>query len=407
MPDGMMEIKELFSDTQKTVEALRSDVEGLKGKSADYVDNQKFDKMKADIAAGLEAEQKSMMERLEKVETAGNRPGAPGGPDEAKDAAYNASFVDYLRKGEEGPELKSMATNTAEGGGFMVSPTIRAGIQTRHRRTSPIRMLATVEQFSGASYDVLIDRDDLGYEWAGETGSRSETNTPTVNRISIVLHELSAMPKVSQRMLDVADFDIESWLVGKISDKFARAEATAFVSGNGVNMPKGFLAYDVATDADADRAAGKLQYRATGAAGDFAASAPADVLTRTFYDLQGVYQANASWLMKNTVAADVAVLKDGADQYLLQSMLNTDGQIVRTVQGRPMYVADDMPAKGAGSLSIAVGDFTGYTIADNTNVVILRDPFSAKPNVLFYATKRVGGGITDFDAIKVIKFATS
>lgn len=408
MPDGnITEVKELFSETQKTVEALRSEVEGLKGKSAGYIETDKLDKIKADLAANLEAEQKAMADRLDQIETRAGRPGGVSAADEAKAVEHEKLFGAFLRKGAEPDELKAMATSSQADGGFLVPDKMRAGIQKRHRRTSPVRMVATVESFSGGTYDVLLERGDAGYEWAGEKSTRSETDTPPLARVSIPLHELSAMPKVSQRMLDVADFDVESWLTNYVADRFARAEATAFVSGDGVNRPKGFLAYSTDSAADASRAAETLQYRASGASGAFAASGPADVLVKTFYDLQGVYQANASWMMKNTVAAEVAVLKDGSGQYLLQSMLNSDGQIVRVIQGRPLYLADDMPALGANSLSIAVGDFTAYTIVDNTNVTVLRDPYSAKPHVLFYSTKRVGGGLTDFDAIKLIKFATS
>jgi HK97 family phage major capsid protein len=402
-----MEVKELFSETQKTVEALRSEVEELKGKSADYVVTDKLGKIEADLAANLEAEQKAMADRLDRIETQANRPGGVSAQDEAKAVQHEKLFGAFLRKGSEPDELKAMATSAQADGGFLVPDRMRAGIQKRHRRTSPVRMVATVESFSGGTYDVLMDRDDAGYEWAGEKSSRSETATPTLARVSIPLHELSALPKVSQRMLDVADFDVEAWLIDKVSDRFGRAEATAFVSGDGVNKPKGFLAYAASDAADADRASETLQYRVSGEAGGFASAKPADVLVETFYDLQGVYQENASWMMKNTTAAKVAVLTDGDGQYLLQSMLNTDGQLVRVIQGRPLYLADDMPKIAANSLAIAVGDFSAYTIVDNANVTVLRDPYSSKPNVLFYSTKRVGGGLTDFDAIKLIKFAAS
>jgi len=400
------EVKSLFLDTQKTVEAMRSEVEDLKGKTKDVIDADRLSKMQNDIAEKFSAEQKAMADRLEAVETLANRPGGAG--KDPEDTKRVKLFNDYMRKGNEPEEFKAMATNVQADGGYAVPDAMADGIQKRYRRSSPVRAVANVVSFSGGTYSVLVERGDAGYEWAGETQSRSDTTTPTINKIDITAHELSALPKISQRMLDVADFDVEGWLTGYVADRFGRAEATAFVSGNGVNQPKGFLSYNKAATADDSRAVETLQYRATTGDGAFAASGPADVLVQTFYDLQGEYQANASWMMKNTTAAAVATLKDGDGAYLLQSMLNTDGTIVRTIQGRPMFVADDMPAIASNSFSIAVGDFgMGYTIVDGKAITVLRDPYSSKPNVLFYTTKRVGGGVTDFDAIKLIKFGTS
>lgn len=404
------EVKKLFGKTQTTMEALQAEVEGLKTKSADVVDEERVKRIEADLAEKLTAEQRVVADlkaRLDEIETKANRPGVAGAPS-AEETKHAKLFFDYLRKGTEPDEMKAMATNTQADGGFLVPTAMREGIQKRLRRSSPMRAVATIEQIEGNSYDVLVDRDDAGFEWAGEKSSRGETGTPTVNRISIPLHELSAMPKVSQRMLDDAGFAIDAWLIAYVGDRFARAEAAAFVAGDGVNKPKGFLAYANAATADETRAAETLQFRVTGGSGNFAAESPADVLVHTFYDLQAAYQANASWMMKNTTAARVATLQDGQGAYLLQSMLNSDGSIVRTIQGRPMYLADDMPAIGSNSLSIAVGDFgAGYTIVGGRAFTVLRDPFSAKPFVLFYCTQRVGGGVSDFDAIKLIKFASS
>lgn len=397
------EIKGLFSDTQKTVEALRSDVESLKGKTGDFIDADRHEKMATDLAAKFEAEQAAVLERIDAIETKTNRPGSTGN-EEADE--YATKFREYLRKGDHAAEIKAMGTQVAESGGFMVSDGMREGIQARNRRTSPIEMIASSITFSGGSYDILVERDEPGSGWgASERTVSTETGTPTVNKISIATHDLRAMPKVPQRLLDVADYDVEGFLVGRVNSKFSRDKATAFVSGNGQDRPKGFLSYSMATGADDSRAVETLQYRITGAAGDFASSGPADVLVHTFYDLQGVYQANASWMMKNTTAARVATLKDGSGDYLLQSMLNTDGTIVRTIQGRPMYVADDMPAIADNANSIAVGDFSHYLVVNSPTVSLVRDIYSETPNVLFKFFTRVGGGVTDFDAIKLIRFA--
>jgi HK97 family phage major capsid protein len=399
------EVKGLFSDTQKTIEALRSDVESLKGKSVDLIDVNRHNEMKAELAAKFEAEAKAMAARLAAVETAANR---PGGAQKSADDEYAKKFADFLRSGENEKEIKAMGTRVGESGGLLVSDGMRAGIQSRNYRTSPIEMIATSVTFSGGSYEILVERDEPGSGWgASESTVSTETTTPTINKISIATHDLRAMPKVPQRLLDVSDYDVEGFLVGRVNSKFARDKATAFVSGSGADRPKGFLSYGKSATADATRAVETLQYRATGASGAFATAGPADVLVRTFYDLQGVYQASASWMMKNTTAAEVAVLKDGDGANLLQSMLNTDGTIVRTIQGRPMYVADDMPAIGADAYAIAVGDFSNYLIVNSPTVSLVRDIYTETPNVLFKFFTRVGGGVTDFDAIKLIKFGTS
>ena len=401
----LIEVKELFSSTQKTVEALRGKVEELEGKAADVVDNDTLSKMKADLSALFEAEQKSNSDRLVEVETKLNRPGAPG---EKKDDEYATKFVQYLRDGEGVAEMKAMGTQTAASGGFLVSDGMREGIQSRSRRTSPIEQIASSISFSGGNYEIILERDEPGSGWGdGERTTSTETGTPTVNKISIATHDLRATPRIPQRLLDVSDYDVEGFLIGRVQDKFLRDKAQSFITGSGVDRPKGFLSYSNNNAKDEDRAAETLQYRATGASGAFATAGPADVLIRTFYDLQGMYQANASWMMKNTTAADVSVLKDGDGSYLIQSMLNTDGTIVRTIQGRPVFVADDMPEVGANSLSIAVGDFSNYLVVNSPTVSLVRDIFTQTPNVLFKFFTRVGGGVTDFDAIKLIKFGSS
>lgn len=405
------EIKKLFDDTQRVAQQAKDKADEIAKKSADYVDQDTLKKMKAELAEKIEAQDKlqaDLKARLDEVEVKGNRPGAPGGKTITAD---EKSFRDYLLKGvEPSQEQKAMSTQVSADGGYLAPPTLADGIQKRLRRTSPVRQVANVINLDGGgSYDILVERGDAGFSWAGETQSRSETDTPTINRISIALHELSAMPKISQRLLDTASFDVEGWLTAYVADRFARAEATAFVSGSGLNRPKGFLAYSVATTDDDARAAETLQYRATGADGAFA-NAPngADALVKLFYDLQAQYQANASWMLKNKTMAEVAVLKDTNGAFLLREMLNGDGSLVRTIMGRPAFSADDMPAIASNALAIAVGDFgAGYTIVEGTGLTVLRDPFSAKPHVLFYTTKRLGGGVNDFDAIKLLKFGTT
>jgi HK97 family phage major capsid protein len=212
------------------------------------------------------------------------------------------------------------------------------------------------------------------------------------------------MPKASQRLLDDAAFDIEGWLAGRIADKFARAEAAAFVSGDGVNKPTGFL--DHPKVADASWAWGSLGYVATGTAGDFNATNPADAIVDLVYALDASYRANGTFVMNSKTAGAVRKMKD-ADGRFLWSDGMAAGEPAR-LMGYPVLIAEDMPDIGAGAYAIAFGDFrAGYTIAERPDLRVLRDPFSAKPHVLFYATKRVGGDVSDFAAIKLLRFAVS
>jgi len=403
------EIKEAFAATEKTVADTRAIVDEMKGKQDDYVSTDKLNKALADLSAKLDAEDAARDElksRVDAVETAAGRPGAPGGETKADKTAD--MFVDgFMRKGREDMfDTKDMHTQSSSDGGWLVPPRMREGIQKRHRRTSAIEDLATVVSLSGGTYSVLIERGDAGYEWAGERETRAETDTPTIHRVDITTHELSALPKVSQRLLDNASFDVETYVINQARDRFARGKGTAFVTGSGQDRPKGFLSYSTATTVDESRAANTLQHLATGASGAFNGTDPANIFVTTSYELQEAYQANATWLMKNTTAAVVATLQDGDGTYLMTGMMNGEGQYTRRIQGRPVRLANDMPAIGANSLSIAYGDFEqGYTIVKDPNITMLRDPFTAKPHVLFYMTERVGGGVTDFDAIKLIKFA--
>lgn len=400
----LSEVKELFSKTEKSVHDLRQKVEDLEGKSADVLDKAAIEKMQDDLATKMADQQKALDDRIAAIETAANRPGTGGGG--AEDDDYTKSFDGYLRQTVDGAELKAMATNNFADGGALVPPVMASGIQARQRRSSPVRALANVVSFEGSSYDILVERGDTGFQWGGEKAAVAETGTPTIHKISVPLHELSALPKVTQRMIDMASFEIQPFLTDKIGDVFGRAEAAAFISGDGVDQPKGFLSYPSDENTDDTRAAGTFQFRKTGAAGDFAATNPGDVLVHLFYDLQTAYQNNATWLMKNTTAAKVATLKDGRGAYLLNSMLNSEGATVHTIQGRPMRLGDHMPAMAGNSLSIAVGDFrSGYTIVESNSFRVLVDPLTAKPFVLFYAKKYVGGGASDFDAIKFLKFA--
>lgn len=327
-----------------------------------------------------------------------------------EEAPHQKAFAAYLRSGDDdglrGLTLEGKALNTAVAaeGGYLVDPQTAATIQGVLRSTSSIRSIANVVNVEATSYDVLVDHSELGSGWATETAALTETATPQIERVSIPLHELAAMPKASQRLLDDSAFDVETWLAKRIAEKFARAEAAAFVNGDGVDKPTGFLTHStVANDA---WAWGSLGYVATGANGDFSGANPADAIVDLVYALDAEYRANASFVMNSKTAGAVRKMKDADGRFLWTDGLQA-GEPAR-LMGYPVVIAEDMPDITADATAIAFGDFgAGYTVAERPEMRVLRDPFSAKPHVIFYASKRVGGDVSDFAAIKLLKFAVS
>ena len=322
-------------------------------------------------------------------------------------APHRKAMDAYLRCGDDdalrGLELEGKALSTAvnSDGGYLVDPQTAEAVQSVLRATASIRSIANVVHVEATSYDVLIDHTELGAGWASESSAGSDTDTPQIDRISIPLHELSALPKASQRLLDDSAFDIEDWLAGRIADRFARAEAAAFVSGDGSDKPTGFLDHD-RVDQDSWEW-GKLGYVLTGASGDLTGPDPVVDLV---YALGAEYRANASFVMNSKTAGVLRKLKDLDGRFLWSDGLAA-GEPARLL-GYPVLIAEDMPDIAANSVAVAFGDFrAGYTIAERPDLRVLRDPFSAKPHVLFYATKRVGGDVSDFAAIKLLKFGTA
>ncbi len=326
---------------------------------------------------------------------------------DAGEAPHQKAFDAYLRSGDDdglrGLELegKAMSTAVAGDGGYLVDPQTAESVKSVLASTASIRAIANVVQVEATSFDVLIDHTDVGHGWATESDPTTETGTPTIDRITIPLHELSALPKASQRLLDDSAFDIEGWLAGRIADKFARAEADAFINGDGVDKPTGFMTHP-SVDNDV-WTWGNLGYVPTGVDGDFGG---AEAIIDLVYSLGAQYRANAAFVMNSKTAGAVRKLKDNDGRFLWSDGLAA-GEPAR-LMGYPVLIAEDMPDIASGADAIAFGDFNaGYTVAERPDLRVLRDPFSAKPHVLFYATKRVGGDVSDFAAIKLLKFATS
>lgn len=321
------------------------------------------------------------------------------------EAPHQKAFGAYLRSGDDdglrGIEIegKAMSTAVAADGGYLVAPQTAATVQNVLMSAASIRAIANVVNVDATSYDVLIDRADIGAGWASETAAMAETATPVIERITIPLHELSALPKTSQRLLDDSAFDIEGWLAGRIADKFARSEAAAFVNGDGADKPRGFLTY---TNMDnTSWSWGGLGWVPSGAA---TALLNGDAIVDLVYALGAEYRAGATFVMNSKTTGVVRKLKDADGRYLWSDGLAA-GEPAR-LMGYPVLVAEDMPDIAAGAFPIAFGNFAaGDTIAERPDLRVLRDPFSAKPHVLFYATKRVGGAVSDFAAIKLMQIA--
>ncbi len=325
----------------------------------------------------------------------------------AEDAPHQKAFAAYLRSGDDdalrGLDLEGKALNTAVAadGGYLVDPQTADRIQSTLSSTASIRAIANVVNVDATSFDVLVDHSELGAGWATEAGAVAETDTPQIERISIPLHELSALPKASQRLLDDSAFDIEGWLAGRIADKFARSEANAFINGDGVDKPTGILTYP--TVDDESWAWGSLGYVPSGTAGGITR---ADAIVDLVYALGAEYRANATFVMNSKTAGHVRKLKDNDGRFVWVDGLAV-GEPAR-LMGYRVLISEDMPDIDTDTMGIAFGDFTaGYTVAERPDLRVLRDPFSAKPHVLFYATKRVGGAVSDFAAIKLLKFAVS
>ncbi len=323
------------------------------------------------------------------------------------DAPHQKAFDAYLRNGDDealrGLEIegKAMSVSVNADGGYLVDPVTSDTINSVLSSTASLRSVASVVRVEGASFDVLIDQNDIGAGWADETSASAESATPTIDRISIPLYELNALPKVSQRLLDDAAFDVEGWLAGRIAEKFAISEAAAFVSGDGVDKPRGFLTHP--TVIESGWSWGNLGYQISGVSGDLG---DGDALIDLVYALGAQYRAGASFVMNSRTAGAVRKLKDADGRHLWSDGLSA-GEPARLL-GYPVLICEDMPDVDVDTTPVAFGNFqSGYTIAERPDVRVLRDPFSAKPHVLFYASKRVGGDVSDFAAIKLLRCSTS
>ncbi|BBF93540.1 phage major capsid protein [Blastochloris tepida] len=371
--------------------------------SADVLSEEKV----ARIDAALERQQAILDELAVKARRPALGTGERAGDDAAR-REHKSAFDAYVRTGETAGlkrlEKKALSAGTGADGGYTVTVEVEREIGRRLAAISPIRAISGVREISLGTYRKPFMTTGFSAGWVAETGARAQTNTPTLDELAFPAAELYAMPAATPTLLEDSAIDIEQWIAAEVETAFAEQEGTAFVTGDGNGKPKGFVA--CTTVANSAWQWGKLGFVATGAAGAFPAANPSDVLVDLVYALRAGYRQNGTFVMNRKTQSAVRKFKDAQGNYLWQPPASADGRA--SLMTFPIVEAEDMPDIGANALAIAFGDFRrGYLVVDRQGVRILRDPYSAKPYVLFYTTKRVGGGVQDFDAIKLLKFAES
>lgn len=317
---------------------------------------------------------------------------------------HKAAFDAYVRRGEVSGsfERKALSIVPEASGGYTVSTDLESEIGRRLAAISPIRSIASVRIVSSAVYRKPFATTGFSVGWVGETAARPQTDTPALEALDFPAMELYAMPAASPTLLEDSAVDLEQWIVSEVDVAFAEQEGTAFVAGNGVARPKGFLSYDQIADASWEW--GKIGTIASGNASGFAATNPSDRLVDLVYSLRAGYRQNGTFVMNRRTQAEIRKFKDSTGHYLWQPPAQAGGRA--TLMTFPVVEAEDMPNIAANATPIAFGDFQrGYLVVDRAGMRVLRDPYSAKPWVLFYVTKRVGGGVQDFGAIKLLKIA--
>lgn len=333
--------------------------------------------------------------RLDEMEAKSNR---HGGAVDTEDAEYKTGFEQYIRKGDaSGIEHKAVNTGTGAEGGFALPNGDDLALLDRLRDVNPMRMLCASIKISTAEYSKLVSLGGAGSGWVGETGARTATGTPSLAKMAASMGELYAFPLASQRSLDDLAFDVTGWIVDEAAVEFAEKEGAAFLTGDGVDKPLGLLAHTLSLSGDDTRAHNEIQKIHSGTSGDF----DSDDLIDLVYSLKAGYRKNASFLMSSLTLAHVRKLKDGSGAYIWQPSAIA-GQ-PSTLLGYPVYETDDMPAMAADSNAVVFADFgRAYGIVDRIGTQVLLDPYTAKPNVGAYITKRVGGVLLDAQAAKVL-----
>jgi HK97 family phage major capsid protein len=393
----------LIAELTKAHEDFKAEYDAKLKSKADVVTDQKVEKINSAVDQ-LQAAVDELNKKLAAAALVGG--GKPGQtPDQA---AYSKAFEVAFRRGSGEEELKalavkaSMSTQSDPDGGWMVPTEMEKTIDRILMTVSAMRQLATVRPISTSEYKKLVSQGGATSGWVGETDARGATNTPQLAQIAIEAMELYALPYATQSLLDDAVVDIGQWLGDEVSITFSEQEGASFITGNGVKKPRGIQGYTAV--ADANYAWGKIGYVGTGGAAFAADPAGLDSLISALYALKNGYRQNATWMMNRKTIGVVRTMKDSQGHYAWQP--STQAGQPPTLLGYPVADDDNMDDLGANKFPVAVADWKrAYTIVDRVGTRVLRDPYSNKPYVGFYTTKRVGGGVTNFEAIKLVKCA--
>ena len=399
----MTEIKGLVEKVNEALVPLRAEVDSIKAAQRDVVTETKFDKMAAQVTDAMEKLQ-AIEQKNAAIEAAFARRDA-GNADGAKEleAKGREALQEFKAGRDRGDlEIRAMATDTQQTGGVLVMPDLSSTVVSRAFETSPIRLVANVEQAGSKSREFLIDDDEAGATWSGERSVATD-DTPDVGLKEIVTHEITSTMKATATMIEDAYLDLASWMQTKGADKISRTENTAFFTGTGIKQPRVLLTYAAWASAGVYER-DKIEQIASGGA----TTLTADGLIDTQAALKEAYQAQAVWLMKRATFGSIIKLK-GADNFYFGPMMLAQGVPTMQLLGRRVMFCDDMQALGTGSnLVCAYGDFgRAYTILDRVGLQVLRDPFTADPYTLFRLRRRTGGDVTSFDAVKLTKLAAS
>lgn len=400
------EVKEAFDEFMCRFDAFKQANDERLGQverrlTGDVVTTDKVDRLNQALD-----EQKQIVDNLSLSLARPNLAGSAREPFSTRE--HKNAFHSYVRKGEVSSlrrlEEKALSVQSDPDGGYLVPSETEQLIDRVISEASPIRAIAGVRQIGAASYKKPIATDRASSGWVGETEARPQTETPKLSELEFPVMELYAMPAATSTLLDDAAVNIDQWLAEEVQTAFAEQEGAAFVSGDGVRKPRGFLSY---TNVENDSWAwGKVGYTLTGSDGAFPAANPSDTLLDLIYSVKSGYRANARFVMNRQTQAAIRKFKDADGNYLWQPSLEAGG--ASHLMNVPVTEAEDMPDIASDSFAIAYGDFRrGYLIVDRIGVRVLRDPYTAKPYVLFYTTKRVGGGIQNFEAIRLLKFGTA
>lgn len=400
-----LELKETIQALGKAFDAFKAENDARlkeieKKGAADPLLTEKVDKINADIA-----QISALKKQLDTLETAVAQGQFPGGGKNELDrvkAQHKDAFAKFFRKGAEGGlrdlEIQAgLSTLSDPDGGFLVPEDYEQAIDRVALSVSAMRRLATVRTIGTDTFKKLVNQGGASSGWVGEKGARAETNTPTLTEIAINTKELYAMPATTQTLLDDSRVDIAGWLADEVSIEFSEQESEAFINGNGVEQPKGIAAYAMA--ANSSYVWGKVGFITSGNA---SLVNDLDKLIDLQHSLKPVYRNGAAWLMNDATLATIRKMKDGDGNYIWVPGLK-DGA-PDTLLGKPVEIDDNVDDIGNGKYPIFFANFKrAYLIIDRQGVRVLRDPYTTKPYVLFYTTKRVGGGIVMYEAIKALK----